>query len=349
MILYIIKRTLFGLIAMLVGMMLIFWILSLSNVDPARAIYGEKADEKVLQKFRETQHLDHSVAVQMLYYLNDLSPLHFVDEKENINQYRWTLFRMGTIKLVLHKPDFGVSYSYSEPVISMVGNAFLATLVLALCAMFFGVVVGVLLGIVSSRYYGLWQDQLIQSVCTFFISLPSFITAIILSFILAFSLGAWTGLEIQGGLFEIDDWGNEVVRLRNLILPALALGSRPIAVICQMTRSAFVEVAHQDYMRTAKSKGLSEYYISWIHQMRNTLNPILTTVSGWFASVLTGAVFVESVFNYKGLGDLCVSALNHYDRPLILACSFLFVLVFVTINLLADLVNAWNDPRIQIQ
>jgi peptide/nickel transport system permease protein len=125
------------------------------------------------------------------------------------------------------------------------------------------------------------------------------------------------------------------------------LGLRPVALITQLTRSAMLDVMTQDYVRTATAKGLSKYTVTVRHALRNALNPMVSAISGWFAALLTGAFFVENVFNFKGLGDVTVNALLNFDIPVVLGCVLFTAMVFVFINLLSDLLYAWLDPRVK--
>ncbi|HAD12706.1 MAG TPA: ABC transporter permease, partial [Saprospirales bacterium] len=134
---------------------------------------------------------------------------------------------------------------------------------------------------------------------------------------------------------------------QNLILPALALGVRPVALITQLTRSTMLDVLSQDYVRTARAKGLSEKTVMIKHALRNALNPLISAVSGWFAALLTGAFFVESVFNFKGLGDVTVQALLNFDIPVVLGSVLFASIVFIAVNIFTDLLYGWVDPRVR--
>jgi peptide/nickel transport system permease protein len=162
-----------------------------------------------------------------------------------------------------------------------------------------------------------------------------------------FLLNAYTGLNIQGSIVELNDIGDEVFVWKNLLLPSLALGLRPIAIITQLTRSAMLDVMSQPYIRTAKAKGLSYYKVLFKHALRNALNPVVTAISGWFAALLAGAFFVENVFNFKGLGDITVNALLNFDIPVVLAAVLFTALVFIIINIIVDLLYVLIDPRIK--
>ena len=161
-------------------------------------------------------------------------------------------------------------------------------------------------------------------------------------------LHKYTGLDQTGGLTYIDDYGNKVLAFRNLILPAIALGSRPIGIIFQLTRSAMLDVLSQDFIRTARAKGVSNITVLFKHALRNALNPVITTVSGWFASLLAGAFFVEVIFDIKGLGYTAVDALQKFDFPVAMGTVLFTASVFIVVNFLVDILYAVLDPRIRI-
>lgn len=157
-----------------------------------------------------------------------------------------------------------------------------------------------------------------------------------------------TGLEMTGSLYEYDVFTGKYLSLQNLILPAITLGIRPLAVIVQLTRSSMIEVMDQDYIRTAKAKGLNMGEIVWKHAIKNTLNPIITAVSGWFASMLAGAVFVEFVFGWKGLGLELFNSLIKDDLPVVMGSVLFIATIFVIMNILVDIIYGILDPRIRI-
>jgi len=179
------------------------------------------------------------------------------------------------------------------------------------------------------------------------ISLPSYVSAMILALVFGYYFSDYTGLEVRGSIYDLDDFGDEAYFWKNLILPAIALGIRPIAIVTQLTRSAMLEVLSQDYIRTAKAKGLSYYKVIFKHALRNALNPVLTALSGWFAALLAGAFFVENVFDFNGLGQVTVNALLSYDIPVVLGAVLFTSVLFVVINILVDLLYAVLDPRVK--
>jgi ABC-type dipeptide/oligopeptide/nickel transport system permease component len=157
-----------------------------------------------------------------------------------------------------------------------------------------------------------------------------------------------TGLEMTGSLYQYDVYTGKYLSLQNLILPAITLGIRPLAIIVQLTRSSMIEVMDQDYIRTARSKGLSTREIVWKHAMKNTLNPIITAVSGWFASMLAGAVFVEYVFGWKGLGLELFNSLVKDDLPVVMGSVLFIAAIFVIMNILVDILYGILDPRVRL-
>jgi peptide/nickel transport system permease protein len=154
---------------------------------------------------------------------------------------------------------------------------------------------------------------------------------------------------MTGSLYEVDDYGRgSFLQLKNLILPALTLGIRPLSVIIQLSRNSLLEVLSMDYIRTATAKGLSKFTVIFKHALRNALNPVVTAVSGWFASLLAGAVFVEYIFAWNGIGKEIVDALNKMDLPVVMGAVLFIASIFVIINILVDLIYGWLDPRIKI-
>ena len=150
-------------------------------------------------------------------------------------------------------------------------------------------------------------------------------------------------------MYEIDPFNGEVLNLKNIILPALTLGIRPLAVIVQLTRSSMLDAISTDYVRTAKAKGLSYQKVLYKHALRNALNPVITAISGWFGSLLAGAVFIEYIFGWKGVGKVTVDALEHYDFPVVMGAVIMVSVFFVLINWMVDLLYAFLDPRVRVE
>jgi peptide/nickel transport system permease protein len=178
---------------------------------------------------------------------------------------------------------------------------------------------------------------------------PSFFMAVLIAWLFGFVLAPYTGLNMTGSLYAIDNFGNgKIMELKNLILPAFTLGIRPLSVIVQLSRSSFLEVLSQDYIRTARAKGLSSNSILVNHALRNALNPVVTAVSGWLAGLLAGAVFIEYIFGWKGIGKEIVDALENYDLPVVMGSVLVISVFFVVINILVDITYGLLDPRVRI-
>jgi peptide/nickel transport system permease protein len=170
------------------------------------------------------------------------------------------------------------------------------------------------------------------------------------AWIFAFVLAKYTGLNMTGSLFSVDDFGRgEHLDLKNLILPAFTLGIRPLAIVVELTRNSLLEVLSQDYIRTARAKGLSKFRILMRHALKNAMNPVVTAMSGWLASLLAGAVFIEYIFDWKGIGLVIVNALEKYDFPVLMGAVLFISIILVIINILVDVVYGMLDPRVRVQ
>lgn len=347
---YLSRRLLYGSIVLILVITLISSIIYLAPVDPASLTFGQRADVESVAAKRAALGLNQPLYVQLLWYLRDISPISVHDDTaENQQMYQYsTLIDFGNRVLVLKSPYLRESYQSGRSVRSILGQAIPQTAILALSALFIAIIIGILLGVIAAIRQNSWFDNIAVVSSVFGYSLPSYVTAIILAFVFGFALSEYTGLNITGSLLEINDLGEEYYAWQNLILPAIALGIRPVAIITQLTRAAMLDVLSQDYIRTAKSKGLSQKVVILKHALRNALNPVTTAISGWFGALLAGSFFVESVFSYKGLGYETVQALLTFDIPVVLACVLFTAVVFVVINILTDLIYALLDPRVRV-
>lgn len=223
-------------------------------------------------------------------------------------------------------------------------------MVLAIFSIVVALSIGIVLGVLSALYTNSWFDRIIAFVSTLGMSVPSFFSAILFAWIFGFVLHNYTHLNMTGSLYEVDDFGNGTyLALRNALLPAVVLGIRPLGVVIQLMRNSLLEVLNQEYIRTAKAKGLSTYKIVTKHALKNALNPVVTAISGWFASMLAGAVFVEYIFGWNGLGKEIVDALNNLDLPVIMGSVIVIATTFVLITILVDLIYAYLDPKIKLK
>lgn len=344
------RRLLYGMAVMTLVVLIITSIIYLAPVDPARLTFGQRSDNATVQAKKRELGLDQPLYAQLVMYLNDISPLsiHAVTA-ENTAKYNWIkLIPFGDKAFVMKMPYLRESYQTGRKVSEILRDAIPQTAILAIAAMIIATILGIFLGVVASLRPGSWFDttSIVASVAGY--SLPSYIVAMILALVFGFWLSDWTGLNIQGSLFELDDFGDEQIVWKNLILPAVALGIRPVALITQLTRSTMLDILTMDYIRTAKAKGLDRKTVVVKHALRNALNPVTTAVSGWFAGLLAGAFFVESVFTYNGLGQVTVTALLNFDIPVVLGCVLFTALVFVLMNIVVDVLYAVLDPRIRL-
>jgi peptide/nickel transport system permease protein len=207
---------------------------------------------------------------------------------------------------------------------------------------------GVLLGCLAAKFVGTFIDQGIQTVSVLGISVPSFFAAILISFLFGHLWRSWTGLPMTGSWLLTDPFDGPRPAPTHLILPAITLGIRPLAIIVQLTRSAVLDILERDFIRTARAKGLREREVYLRHVLPNAMPPVVTAISGWLASLLAGSVFVEYVFGWHGLGKVTVDALMNFDMPVVMGCVLLVAFFFVLINILVDLIHAWLDPRIRL-
>jgi peptide/nickel transport system permease protein len=170
---------------------------------------------------------------------------------------------------------------------------------------------------------------------------------IVIAYVFGFVLSNYTGLNMTGSLYNVDPFKGRQLQLQNLVLPAITLGIRPLAIITQLTRSAMLDVLDQDYIRTAYAKGLSRRAVIFKHALRNALNPVITAITGWFAELLAGAFFVEYIFGWKGIGKITVDALEKLDFPVVMGSVLVTATFFIVINILADILYGIVDPRIR--
>lgn len=326
--------------------------------DPAQMMLGQNEDSEQLALVKQKYGFDKSMSTQYFYYLNDLSPLSFHSKQsdnytflrpEKYNEA--SLFSIGSTTVVLKTPYLRESFTKQGKKVSQVLSETLPnTFVLAVTAIIIAMILGVFLGIISALYKDSWIDKTIMIMSTLGMSIPSFFSAILFAWFFGYILHEYTHLEMTGSLYELDDFGEAMhIKWKNLILPAIVLGIRPLAVVIQLMRNSLLEVFNQDYIRTARAKGLSEIQIIRKHAIKNALNPVVTAISGWFASLLAGAVFVEYIFGWNGLGKEIVNALNTLDLPVIMGSVLIIALLFVIINIFVDLIYVWLDPKVKLE
>ena len=347
---YTIKKFLYGLAVMAGVILIVFVLFNILPGDPARMTMGQRSDVQSLEAVRKEFGLDRSKPVQFFLYINDLSLISIhPNTTENQEKYHYQkLFSVAKDVIVLKIPYLRRSYQTKRDVTTILSETVPNTFVLALTAMIFATLIGVFLGVLSAVHKGSWIDHAANSFAILGISAPSFFVGIIIAWLFGFVLADYTGLNMSGSLYSYDPFKGEIITWRNLWLPMLTLGLRPLAIIVQLTRSAMLDVLAQDYIRTAKAKGLSRNAIIYKHALKNALNPVITAVSGWFASLLAGSFFVEYIFGYNGLGRTTVTALEMSDFPVVMGAILFIAFVFVVMNILVDILYAWVDPRIKL-
>ena len=267
---------------------------------------------------------------------------------DKIGRYA-TLATLGSTAVVLKGPYLRMSYQSKRKVSDVLGEAFPNTLLLAAVSISIALLLGLLIGILTAVINTNFLNRLMLFITTIGMSLPSFFAAILMAWIFGFLLERYTGLSMTGSLYTVDEYGRgEILSLQNLILPALTLGMRPLAVVTELTRTSLLEALSMDYVRTARAKGLKPRRVICVHALRNALNPVVTAVSGWFASLLAGAVFVEYVFDWKGIGVVVVDALDKYDFPVIMGAVLLIAVMLISVNIVVDIIYGIIDPRVRI-
>lgn len=358
MISYLLNKITYALLTLFGVVTVIFFLFNVLPGDPAQMMLGQNEDSEQLAIIKQKYGFDKPISTQYFYYINDLSPISFHSNKKedytflNANKYSAvTLFSIGNTTTVLKYPYLRESFTKQGKKVSQVlAETLPNTFVLAVSAILIAIFSGVFLGVFSALYKDKWIDKTIQIFSTLGMSIPSFFSAILFAWFFGFFLHDYTHLEMTGSLYELDDFGEAMhVKWKNLILPAVVLGIRPLAVIIQLMRNSLLEVFNQDYIRTARAKGLSEFQIIRRHAIKNAMNPVVTAISGWFGSMLAGAVFVEYIFGWNGLGKEIVNALNTLDLPVIMGAVLVIATLFVMINIFVDLIYAWLDPKVKLQ
>jgi peptide/nickel transport system permease protein len=328
---YIIKRLL-QIIPVVLGVTLIaFALIHLAPGDPVRTMLGQHATQQEIDDIKAKYGLDQPLYMQYFIWLGDVL-----------------------------QGDLGRSILSHEQVTTEIASRFPNTIELAIAAIIFAILIGVVAGIISATKQYSVADYSVMGLALFGISMPVFWLGIMLMMVFGVFLG-WlpiggridlllpyqsiTGFMVIDSIITLN--GAALVSvLEHLILPAIALGTIPMAIIARTTRSSMLEVLRQDFIRTERAKGLSERKVIYKHAIRNAMVPVVTVIGLNFGLLLSGAILTETVFSWPGVGRLVVDAVYARDYPLVIGCILVFALVFVIVNLITDILYTYIDPRI---
>jgi len=288
---------------------LVFLLIHLVPGDPILQILGEGAAPGDMTALRHQYGLDQPLWMQYLHYWNG----------------------------VLHG-DLGSSIRMHSTVASLIWARYPYTIALTLTALGLGIALALPAGILAAVWRGRWMDQVLSVVSLFGLSVPGLALGPILILVFSIKLG-W--LPVSGA----NTGGSGAIEWQYLVLPSIAMGASLAAILTRMVRTAMLEELGQDYIRTARAKGLSETAVVWRHALPNALAPIVTVVGLQFGALLAGAIVTETIFSWPGLGRLTVSAISNRDYALVQGCLLSIGLTYVLVNLLTDVVNRWVNPR----
>ncbi len=311
---YLARRVLQLIPTLFMASIMIFCIIQLSPGDPALIMLGFESTPEQLEAERARLGLDKPIPVRYLIWLSDVSRL-----------------------------NLGRSLINSRPVITLLANAFPNTLRLALTALVISVLAGIAMGILAALNQNGWMDSLITAISSLAIAVPGFWLGILM--ILLFSVRLkWLPPSGAG-----DPERGFIHDLRYLILPVLSLAFAQAAVFSRYTRSALIDVMSADYIRTARAKGLIERVVVRRHALRNAMMPVVTIIGIQAGRLLGGAVIIEAVFAYSGMGRLVVLAIMNRDYPVVQGALMFVVCIFLLVNLVVDLLYAYLDPRVRFE
>lgn len=326
-------RRLLMLIPVLIGMTIItFSIVHLIPGNPAQVILGETATLENIRELEENMGLNEPYAIQYGVYVSDLV-----------------------------QGDLGTSLRSKAPIAKEVWPYITATFELTFFAMIFAIVIGVNAGIISAWKQNTWFDFLAMIFALVGVSIPVFWLALMEQWIFAQELGWLPAHGRQSSRNPIDsityfhiidtfirmEFSQMVVALKHLILPSIALGTIPMAIIARMTRSTMLEVMNSDYVQTARAKGSGQFIIIYKHALKNAIIPVLTVIGLQSGVLLGGAILTETIFSWPGIGRYIFEAINYRDYPVIQSGILIVAFIFVIINLIVDLLYTYIDPRIK--
>ncbi len=311
---FLLKRLLIGLATLLVASMVVFGVMEVLPGDPALLMLGMNASADALEALRQQMGLNDPVVIRYLHWLGGLA--------------------IG---------DFGRSYTYSSPVIELIGERAAVSLPLAIMSLVLSTVIAIPVGLFSASRRGRLSDTIAMGSAQVGVAIPNFWFALLLIYVFA----VWLRLVPAGGF---PGWGAGIwPGIKSLILPAVALALPQAAILARVTRSALLEVLGEDYIRTARAKGMPRRTVLWRHALRNAMIPVLTILGLQFAFLLAGTIIIENVFYLPGLGRLIFQAITQRDLIVVEGVVMLLVATVVVVNLLVDLAYAVVDPRLRVR
>ncbi|MBN9134779.1 ABC transporter permease [Phyllobacterium sp.] len=309
---YVSKRILIGILTLLAASVVVFIVLEVVPGDPARLMLGMNATEEAVRALQQQMGLDQPLLVRYASWIGGLL--------------------VG---------DFGKSYTYSVPVLNLITERIAVSLPLALISLFLSTIIAIPVGLFSASRRGTMADSGTMAIAQVGVAIPNFWFALLLVYVFAVSLR----LVPAGGF---PGWNAGVwAGFKSLILPSIALGLPQAAILARVTRSALLDVLGEDYIRTARAKGLTRRKVLYRHALRNALIPVLTILGLQFAFLLAGTIIIENVFYLPGLGRLVFQAITQRDLIVVQGVVMLLVATVILVNLLVDLSYALVDPRLR--
>jgi peptide/nickel transport system permease protein len=335
-------------IAVLLGLIGMIFYLFQALPGPEQILSGQRTDKATTDAIVRDLGLDQPVYSQAISYLNDVSPISVYSQDNTPNGIKGTEIKLTNQSVWIKWPYLRRSFQTKRLVSEMLSEAFIGTMILAFAAILIAVVIGIPLGVFAARKEGSFVDKSIVAFSTLGISVPSFFSAMLLSWLFGFVWNQYTGLPMTGSWRELSADGSRFIwKPENLILPAFALGLRPVAVFIQLARNNMADTLKLDFIQTAKAKGLSTKKVLWKHAFPNALNPLVTSIGGWFSSLLAGSFFTEYIFQWKGLGKVTIEALQQSDFPVVMGGVLFTACLFFVINTLTEVLYVWIDPRVR--
>ena len=307
---YVVKRVVYAILTLFVLITLTFFMMRMLPGDP---FIGDKAiSQTAMDNMNAKYGLDKPVFVQYLMYMGNCL-----------------------------RGDLGVSITYNRDVMTIISESFLVSADLGIRAIIFAVIVGIFLGAVAAIKRGSAWDSVSMFIAMIGVSVPSFILGAVLQFFLGLQLRKMFHIN----LFPIQGWGT----FKHTLLPAFALGLGSLATVSRLMRTSMLDVLGQDYINTAKSKGLSQGKVLWRHAIRNAIMPVVTVMGPTIAAVLTGTFVIESIFNIPGLGKYFVTSIKDLDYTMIGGTVVFYGALLIVCSLVVDLLYGFIDPRVKLE